>query len=209
MSDYATVAEIKSLGLQTRATDENVWTLLAAGASRDFDRLCEVPDDFFAAAAYDDEEPPEPIYADRVFIGDGTAYLKLDPFVTLNPDEPIVIDPDFAYAVPTYHVNGRMLIVLSKTQLQPIELSAYPGRFAGWKQGVKITVSAHWGFAAIPADVKLAVCKLAMHAWRLSDPVVAQDTGAVVEDLIDGLPQSVWPIVEKYRRIYTRAAAFA
>lgn len=209
MALYATVQEIKGLGLQTDAPDNTIWDLLAEGAARQFDRLCEVKDNFFAAAEMDDSEPPEPVYSSRTFIGDGTAYLKLDPFVELNPVTPIVIDAAYSYPIPEYTVVDRTLVVLNRTKYQEPIASAFPNRFTGWKQGVQVSVSAHWGFTTTPAEVKIAVCKLALISWRLADPVNAENTAAESEPLVDGIPASVWSVVEKYRERYSEAALFA
>lgn len=204
MADYATVTQIKGLGIQTDApaTATTVWDDLATAASRMFDKLVEVQDDFFATA--------NGTYQDRTFIGDGTAYLRLPPYVALADANPVMInegtpeEEDYiADNVPEYAEQDGMLVVLTRTRgVWPY----YGGvaRFTGWPVGKQIEVSANWGFTATPKDVQIAVSKLALFHWRMSDPVNADNVNATAEPLIDGLPASVWPIVEKYRDKYSR-----
>jgi len=200
MAIYATVEQIKSLGFQTDAPasiDTTVWELLADAASREFDSLCEVRENFFQAAEYDDSEPtPLPVYTNRTFFGNGTTILKLEPFIELNPSAPVTAEDDFAYDIPAYIISGDSLL--------------WPRSPIGqWTADFVFTVSAQWGFLMIPADITLAVIKLALNAWRLSDPVNAEQTESNLEAVIDGLPASVWPIVEKYRQKYSQRAIFA
>ncbi len=207
MALYATVAQIKGLGIQTDApaTATTVWDDLAEAASRMFDSLCEVEEDFFA------EE--NGLTEDRDFIGDGTAYLKLPPYVDLDTvtiNDGTIEVPDYTTDnVPDYYAKDGTLIVLDKTK-QQTALSAFRwNRFTGWPDGAQIRVSAIWGFAFVPKDIQIAVSKIALNQWRLSDPVNAENTNATAEPLIDGIPASVWATVEKYREKYSRKCLFA
>lgn len=202
MADYATVEQIKSLGLQTDAPDDSVWELLAKAASRKFDTLCEVSDNFFATA----QSPAS--FTTRDFYGDDTDFILLDPFTELNNVDPVVIDPESSYDLPPYQVSGGGLLI-RRGAYPSIDERFFPNRFTGWRSGVKVTVSANWGWVETPADIVVAVCKLAMQAWRLSDPVNAEVTESSAEPLIDGLPASVWPTVEQYRKKFSQKAIFA
>lgn len=214
MADYATVAQIKGLGIQTDApaTATTVWDDLATGASRMFDKLAEVEDDYFAQG-----DVVDPVtYSVKNFIGDGTAYLKLPPFIALNPVDPVTINngtillPSYSTSnVPEYVAVDKHLVVLSRTTGGYFG-SYFDGRnrFTGWPERSQIKVSANWGWSAIPKDVQIATAKIALHNWRISDPVNADNTEAVSEAIIDGLPASVWAIVEKYRRKYSEQFIF-
>jgi hypothetical protein len=207
MADYATVEQIKGLGIQTDApaTALTAWEDLATGASRLFDTLCEVSEDFFA------EE--NGLTEDRDFVGDGTAYLKLPPYVDLDSitiNDGTIAVPDYTTDnVPDYIAKDGMLIVLEKTKQGSLDSAMYRNRFTGWPDGSQIRVSAVWGFESTPKDVQVAVAKIALHHWRMSDPVNADNTNATPEPLIDGLPASVWPTVEKYREKYSQRCLFA
>jgi hypothetical protein len=80
-------------------------------------------------------------------------------------------------------------------------------RYAGWRDGVKVTVSAKWGFTAIPAEVTYAVCQIALLQWRQREPAVA------ITDNLDiqaaGLSPTTRAIVDKYRGLYSRKSLFA
>ena len=207
MALYTTVEQIKALGIQTDvpATATEVWEDLAEAASRMFDSLCEVSEDFFA------EE--NGLTEDRDFIGDGTAYLKLPPYVDLDSvtmNDGTIADPDYTDDnVPDYIAKDGMLIVLSKTVRAAPTSAFYPNRFTGWPDGAQIRVAAVWGFEFVPADIQIAVSKIALNQWRMSDPVNADNTNATSEELIDGIPASVWATVEKYREKYSQRCLFA
>lgn len=207
MALYATVAQIKALGIQTDApaTATEVWDDLATAASRMFDSLCEVSDDFFA------EESG--LTEDRDFIGDGTAYLKVPPYVDLDTvtiNDGTIETPDYTTDnVPEYIAKDATLIVLEKTKMAAPYSAFYPYRFAGWPDGAQIRVAAVWGFEFTPVDIQIAVSKIALYQWRISDPVNADNTNATAEPLIDGIPASVWATVEKYKAKYSQRCLFA
>lgn len=206
MGNYATVEQIKGLGIQTDApaTATTVWDDLATAASRMFDRYCEVEDDYFA------EE--DGTTDDKFFIGDGTAYLKLPPYVDLDSvviNEGTITVPDYlATNVPEYIESNGSLIILDRVK------GIWPHfggvkRYEGWPLGKQIRVSAIWGWIEIPKDVQIAVSKIALATWRMSDPVNADNTEATAEPLVDGLPASVWAVIEKYREKHTQKFMFA
>lgn len=201
MADYATVEQIQSLGLQTDAPDESVWELLATAASREFDTLCEVRENYFAAI----EE--EATYSNRDFYGNGSDFIRLDPYTELNPVDPVLVDQNSSYSLPDYRISDGGLLI--NREGYPSASSFVINRFSGWRPGVKITVSAIWGWTETPADIVVAVSKLAVNNWRRSDPVNAENTESSGEPLIDGLPASVWPVVEKYREKHSQRALFA
>lgn len=207
MSNYATVEQIKGLGIQTDApaTALTVWDDLAEAASRMFDRLCEVTDDFFA------EESG--LTEDKDFIGNGTAYLQLPPYIDLDGvtiNNGTVAAPDYTTDnVPDYIEQNGALVILDKVRPIADYHAIYNNRYAGWPHGAQIRVSAVWGFEFPPKDVQIAVSKIALNQWRMSDPVNADNTNATSEPLIDGIPASVWATVEKYKEKYSQKWLFA
>lgn len=207
MADYATAAQIRAFAPQTQpdalgGEGADTWTTLATAASRLFDNLAEVSDGFFAAASA--------TASNREFIGDGTAYLKLDPYtelVTVTINDGTIDDPDFTTDnVPDYVARDGMLIALDKVSPAITDLS---GRFSGWPVGKQIRVSAKWGFAAIPKDVTFAVIQLALHSWRLADPAFAvlSDSDKAAQN--GNIPAFAKAIAEQYRRQYSRSFVFA
>lgn len=212
MSLYATANQIRAFAQQPDALaggeGGDNWTLLATAASRLFDKLTEVPDDFYAVTSGS--------FVNRDFIGDGTAYLKLDPYTALNDTDPVLIndntidDPEFTSEnVPDYVNRDGMLVVLSKTnQGGNSRVMADNFRFTGWPDGGQIRVSAKWGFAAIPQDITFAVIQIALQMFRTSDPAFAIVSGT---DKAIGptYPKFVTDTVEQYKGQYSRVFVFA
>lgn len=211
MADYCTEAQAKSLGVQTDALLAATWPLLITSASRLFDKLVEVDDDYFAVG--DLTEPYT--YSDRTFVGDGTAYLKLPPYIELNPTDPVTInegtidDEDFIIDnVPDYAEQNGYLVVLGRTTGHWPHFGGVH-RFTGWPDGKQIEVSANWGFTAIPSEVTRLTAHLALFLWRNGDVQAADGIDVVTPALIDGIPAVVWSGIEAYKRKYSQAAIFA
>lgn len=198
MSDYATTEQVAAFAQEFDALGTAGQDQLISGASRLFDRLCEVEDDFFAAAAGE---------SDKVFFGDGTAYLKLPPYVSLGTDPIVIVDiNDDELEVPDYlEQDGHLVIRDEGIRAR----SVVPDTFTGWPLNQEITVSANWGFATVPSDVTQAVIQLAILTWRQSDPAFARmsQSGQVVE--MRELPLVVQNTIEKYRQKYSKTAIFA
>lgn len=210
MADYATTDEISAFAHEFAALGNTGQDLLATSASRLFDRLCEVDDDFFDAAAG--------TFSDRDFIGDGTAYLRIGPHTALNITDPVLInmEPLDAVAdfvndnVPPYLDRGDYLIVLANTRYMRPEAASYPLRFEGWPHGRQIRVSAKWGFAGIPEDVTLATAHIAIHLWRTADPAFATISNAEgAASRAVTVPQVAREIIDKYKAKYSDKAVFA
>jgi hypothetical protein len=203
--DYVTTTQVGSFAHEFAALDAPGQTLIVTSASRLFDNLCEVEEDFFA----EEDGTTE----DRYFIGDGTAYLKLPPYVDLDTvalNDGTVDVPDYtADNVPSYIEQDGMLVVLDKTKLQEPEAASYPNRFTGWPGGVQIRVSAIWGFATVPSDVQLAVIHLALHLWRTADPAFAVISNAAGDALASRtVPKVAQSVIDKYKAKYSQKAIF-
>lgn len=205
MADYATPAEIKGFAAQDTAaalSDAN-WAILATAASRLFDNLAEVEEGFFASAGSSSA---------KTFIGNGTAYLKLPPFTELvgeDEDDPVVIIADDEYEVPDYELVGSSLVVLDRTQRQNFNEFSPSTRFEGWRDGIKITVWAKWGFTAVPKDIVYAVIQIAHSMWKQADPSfasVANVDGSLAQVSV---PATAQKIIDKYREEYSQRALFA
>lgn len=212
MADYATWEQVIPLAHEADALSTTGQDLLLTAASRLFDKQVGVPDDFFSVGDVD-----APItYSNRDFIGDGTAYLKLDPYLALNPTDPVlvnddtILDPDFTSSnVPEYVARNGMLVVLGRTIYRNFSPTGI-NRFQGWPDGRQIRVSANWGFSAIPADVTVAVAHIVLALWRTGDPafsVISNAEGAATR--IETIPKVARDIITEYKEKYSRAALFA
>jgi hypothetical protein len=193
MADYATLADVKQYAYQWQASDEPVLQALATRASRLFDRLAEVADDHFAART------PGAATA-RVFYGDGTDYLRLDP---RDPSDPVAaadVSMPAGYTVPSFYESGDYLVRAygAGALYGAGAVHHHGGTGEGWPDGVPVTVTAKWGYASVPADVTHAAARLAVHLWRTSDPArmatVAPELPAAT------YPQEVLDVALKYRQ---------
>lgn len=206
MSDYVTTIQVGEFAHEFNALGTDGKALLVTAASRLFDNLCEVSEDFFAEEDGTTDE--------RFFIGDGTAYLKVPPYLDLDSvaiNDGTIAVPDYtADNVPDYAEQNGMLVVLDKTIRPSYSAPSYPNRFTGWPDGKQIRVSAIWGFLTIPADVQLAVIHLAIHLWRTGDPSFAVISGAgEAAARIETIPKIARDIVDRYREKYSARSLFA
>ena len=191
MADYVTTDEVGELAHEFTLSP-TLADALVTRASRLFDNLTGVTDDFYKAAA------TPAAYSNRVFFGNGTGYLQIDPYTALNPVNPVVIDPAYGYDIPTYKERDGMLVFYG----------SFIQRFTGWNDGVQVTVSANWGFPSVPPPVTQACAAIAIHLWRTSDPAfatISNAEGAVQADL----PEIAKDIIETYKAKYMPGFAFA
>ena len=205
MADYVTAAQVGAFAHEFSALGGDGQALLVTAASRLFDISCEVSENFFAEENGSSEE--------RVFIGDGTAYLKLPPYVDLGVvsiNEGTREDPDYSTSnVPEYVEQDGMLIVLSKTVRQSPEAAFYPGRFTGWPEAKQIKVDAVWGLESTPSDIVLACVHIALHLWRTGDPAFATISNAEgAASRPATLPKIAQDIIDRYREKYSQRAVF-
>jgi hypothetical protein len=112
-------------------------------ASRLFENELIAPEDFFAPAGED--------YEERTFYGNGTQFLTLQPYVSIEyiRDEDGVDYDANEYILTTsniYYPNGYRL----KWRFRSCSSK-------GWNWFDKVTVSARWGFKCVPPDVTVAI----------------------------------------------------
>lgn len=199
--DYVTTSQVSAFAHEFDALSAEGQALLVTAASRLFDSLCEVSEDFFA----EEDGTTE----DRDFIGDGTAYLKLPPYVDLDSvtmNEGTIETPDYTTDnLPDYVVQDGMLVVLDKTKQQSPYTAFYPNRYTGWPDGKQIRVGATWGFAFIPSDIVLACVHLALHLWRTGDPAfatISNSEGSAARAIT--IPQVAQQVIDKYKAKYSQ-----
>jgi hypothetical protein len=187
---YCTPTEIREVATQITPTAQpTAWTgdvlnSLIERASRLFDMECGVEPGFFEAS--------ENAVTARVFYGDGTNFLKLPPYV------PGTLNTTLSY--PTGYTDLRFterrgyLVRTTDTGV----LSTAP--FSGWYEGVPITVSARWGYAEPPADVKHAIIKLVIHICRTVDPTQLKLLVLEGQPLFqERMPKDVINLAQRYR----------
>ena len=208
--DYVTGEQVASLGHEFDPNNDRT-ALLVTAASRLFDKQVGVPDDFFAEG----DTGEDPAYTNRDFIGNGTAYLKLDPYIALNPTDPITINngtilvPNYSTTnVPDYVMRNGSLVVIDRTLRRGFSSTGI-NRYVGWPDGAQIRVSANWGFSEIPADVSIACAHIAIALYRTADPaisVISNAEGAATR--IETIPKVARDIITENRAKYSRQPIF-
>jgi hypothetical protein len=136
----------------------------------------------------------------RVIYGDGSNYLKLDTYVpgTLNA----TIALPNGYTAPEFVEHNGYLIRASNGVL-PAGLNR---TFSDpWLAGVAVTVTAKWGYASTPADVKHAIIELAINLLKETDPASIKLMSLDNQPLREKLPPRVAMCAQKYR---VRGVAF-
>lgn len=191
MSAYATATELKELAHLPAATaDDAKFGTLLERASRMFDRMVGVADQFFDMTVVgEDTEPTE-----QIFYPNGTRFIKLPPYIAGELTD--VEMPD-GYTVPDYiERDGYLVITTSTGVLDP---------YAWWQEGVPVTVTAIWGYAATPPEIKQVIIEIAIKLWRGTDAAFAKT--AALDVFVLELSPMAQNIVSKYRMRHTLAFA--
>jgi hypothetical protein len=158
-------------------------------ASRFFDLECGVEPGYFEAAG--DTATSKTIYSN------GTNYLRLPPYVTGSLNTAITL-PD-GYTVPSFIEQDGFLVLTTSTGVLPPFQHFHDSLWGGWPSGVAVTVSARWGFAATPADVKMAVIELTINLERETDPASLRLKDLEGQPLREKIPPRVLEVAKKYR----------
>lgn len=193
---YCSLAQVRAAGSQitvnsTPSISDAHLTDLIERASRFFDLVCGVEPEHF--------EPAGATATERTFYGDGTHYLKLDPYVAGTLDATISL-PE-AYTVPDFVERGGFLIITDSNGVLPPFRYFYNCCYTGWYSGVAITVTAKWGYEDTPADVQLAVIELTINLLRETDPASLKLISIDNQPLRETLPPRVREIARRYRVI--------
>lgn len=216
--DYATIEQVRAYGYQSTERDDPILTDILPRASRLFDQYCGLPPGYFDA--YDGTAAASA----RKFWGNGTNFLKVDPY--LSTHTPTVAMPT-GWATPTFiesnpfahpqqaTANGEFYLLRTYGDSESLfdglhamqsdlgasfNLDLSSDTEYGWPQGVRATVTAKWGWDAIPADVTEAVAELAIAIWRGRDQAFARVVNLETSQQIFGaLPERAKLIGDKYR----------
>jgi len=169
---------IESLNIEApEAANEDAQSFYCEGASRLFDLLCDVEENFFASANADP--------SDLTFDGNDIDMLRLPPFVA-NSITQVLID-DEVFDADDYKLRKEFLIYKDGT----------------FDRDSEIVVTARWGFIAIPPEVKLVVQELANYLFRNKDPMFAKISDVEIETELSPTTNA---IIKKFRDKYGRSA---
>jgi hypothetical protein len=153
--------------------DELLERLPEASASTDGDLLDSLLEQASAVVAkltgetYDvaGEEASE-----LVVYGTGTPFLRVGPHVGTVAAEDVEMPS--GYTAPAFADTGEYLRATDSTGVFSDAIS--------WPAGVPVTVTAQWGAAAAPGDVKAATLTLAAEWWRRRGAAFVEDyTGSI------------------------------
>lgn len=187
---YVEVSEIADFAIEFAALSEDGQDRIAWSASRMFDEMCEVYAGFFNPAPAAAVPPAASTATARTFYGNGTKYLRLEPYASGSIED---VEPQDSTA-PDYREADGMLITTDGST---------------WRHNEAITVTARWGFDETPDDVKQAVIALAIHNWRTADPARATIDAAGETVKIRQIPQQASMVAQKYRQQYAKRFVFA
>lgn len=213
---YATLTEARAYGYQSTTEDDVILTAILPRASRLFDRYCGVK------AGYFDLGNPLQVASARKFWGDGTDYIQIDPYLSTPA---IVVTMPTGYTVPpfiesrseslqvddgqgfflirTYNNDDARFQFVKDGWNDENRGALFAGNFntVGWFPGVKVTVTAKWGWDLIQEDVKEATLEIAIATWRGRDQafsrVVNLETNLAV---VDAMPARAKLIADRYRQ---------
>jgi hypothetical protein len=192
---YITTTQLEVFGQEIDALLPSGQTLIISAASRMFDKLCEVSDEFFEAAG---------AASDLTLYGDGTAYLKLPPY--LSSPAPTIEAEDYDIEDDDWILQGQYMVWLSKTKRLSFDTTA--DRYTGWHNQVPVVVTARWGFTATPDDVKFAVTQIALQMFRTADPAFTAISQSGEANSAPNVPTQALEIANKYKMIYSTKAVF-
>jgi hypothetical protein len=185
MGDYCTKDQVVSQIFEHDAAEEGRMEILIPAASRLIDRLCDVDDDFFAAAGA--------AVSNRTFYGSGTRFL----YVGAHNSAIVAADVEFVdttLTVPDFTERGNFLV-------------AEKGFCWLWEES--LTISAKWGFTAIPPEIEQACIELVIAEFRTGDGArerAVADAGDQQQSLAK-IPARVRSTCELWKR--KRPAVFA
>lgn len=182
MGAYVTKEDIQTHGFQLDERDNARVEPLCEMISRLFDQACGLP------AGYFDKYSDPATASSRIYWGNGTDYLDIDPYKTgslasvtmpsgwtvpsyveLTGQTLRANDMQFGL-VRTYGDNASRFSALTSNTIT--QEGANFNQFyvpEGWPDGIKVTVSAVWGFDAVPMEVKLACVESVIAALRGMD----------------------------------------
>lgn len=188
MSDeaYISLEFLKTFAYQFDEKDLKFLEDVLPRASRIFDKLCNVVPNYF--------QPADGEASVKVVYGSGSQLLAVPPYFG---DDPTITLPD-GYTVPKFVARGGYLLTTdSNGLLQTGTRNVYP---VVWPQAVPISITAKWGFEAVPADVVEAVAELVIAIWRSKDTAFLKainlETMTVVQEAV---PKRVLMIANSYK----------
>lgn len=184
---YITDEQLKLFAVGSESDETDVWELLAEAVSRLFDRQCDVADGTFNKTT--------DVVSLRNYRANGTRYLQLFPYIPASITIIDVDGTDYYEAVVAdrlYREKEGFLIFDSEIAVE-----------------TPIAVTAKYGFAEIPLDIRFACIEQGLMMWRRKDLSFADISGVPAGAILSELSPSFMAAVKKYREIYAENSFFA
>lgn len=183
MALYVTGTELIEATQGANASDVELWDVYAESASRILDLAVETPTDFFAAAAAGAEA------ATQVFYPENINMFRLPPFV--DEIEDVAVDDDLLDE-DDWRVSGAVGMQFLINMAEDFDSDK------------SLSVTAIWGFEAVPAEVKAVAREIGVYLWRQKDPLFASQSN--FEKLYDNLSPTANVLIKKLRDKYSQTA---
>lgn len=194
MADYATTTQVKAHLLPTSydSSTDTVLGELITSASRFIDSYLTVENDFFTVAGASKTA--------KVVYGRGGDRLRLPPFIETIAAADMSVPS--GYVKPVFAVVDGWLTIPPQLGLGIIvgnapEFNPYLYSFASY---VGYTISAKWGWAAIPEDIREACVQIVVRWFRGRDDayagIVTAQSGQAFERAI---PAGAKMILDEWR----------
>lgn len=186
MGNYVDPATLQASGVATESDDSTAWDRYAEAVSRLFDRECEVADNFFAVAPSGGSETTKALRST------GTSFLEIGPHIT-GSITAFTVDGVSRLADGSYHEVGSFIVFDSSI---PIE-------------NLVVSVTARFGFAAIPAEISKACEQQALFEWRRKDLAFTDLSGVPTAAVTADFCPLFAAVTKRYRGLYSPNNYFA
>lgn len=187
MADYVASSVLKQAAIADESSTTDVFDRLATAVSRQFDREAEVVNDFFAAKV----AGPTGVTA-KTFRTNGTKYLQVSPYE--------------AGSITDVSVDG---VALDITGVDYEERDGFLVFEADYDDRTLVSVTARFGFDAIPVDIEQACIEQALFIWRRRDLAFAEMSGISTAALVAEFAPSFQATAKRYRDLYSFNNYFA
>jgi hypothetical protein len=186
MSNYITDEDLKKFAVATEGDEPETWEFFAEAVSRLFDRECEVDSDFFIAAS--------DTATVRTYRANGTKFLRLGPYL--------------ASSITSILVDGVQFYTATVADREYQEKDEYLVFNSEITENTIITVTAKWGFLAIPYEIKQACIEQALLMYRRKDSSFSEMSGVSAAVANAEFSPSFVSVTKRYRDRYSRNAYF-
>jgi hypothetical protein len=209
VSDYVTMDQVRAYTYQSQDADEEFLMRIITRACRIFDSACAVSEGYFARGNSGQTASL------RYFWGDGTDYLRVDPYIqsttptvtmptgfaVLNwvESNPYLTErlyqPVAFYLVRRYGDNYSSFAALQDRRDYFFAEFSNQVDYVGWPAGIRVGVTAKWGWSSVPQDVQEAVLEIITNIWRSKDQgfarAVAIDGNVVINSPLSPRAQMI------------------